>query len=189
MKRAVKKVIFLPIFLFALFVLMGCGNRGVPVPNAKKDTIYFFPKTSVKINTDFRFDEKSNETTKKYFTAQSVKILKDSGYFIDISEQNKKYSIIIDYDQYQPHFFKDTFNAIFSAVAVFVSPEFEVVYLLKIKIVHAKKVIEKYEYQDRLKDTRSGIVSKNKSFFKASMKKFLQELGSKSKMEKIEVKE
>ncbi len=189
MKSTVTKFIFLSILIFSLFILAGCGNRGIPVPHAKKDTIYYFPKTSVKVNTDFRFNEKNKETTKKYFTAQSVEILKNSGYFMGISEQNKKYTLTIDYDQYYPHVFNNALNAVFSAFNPFSTPEFEVVYILKIKIYNGKKVIENYRYEERYKDTENKIISIGKSFFKESMEKFLKELSVKSKMEKIEVKE
>ena len=188
MKRAVKKVIFLPILILSLFILAGCGNRGIPVPNTKKDTIYYFPKTSVKVNSDFRFNEKNSKTTKKYFTAQSVKILEHSGYFIDTAEQHKRYTIAIDYDQYHPHVFNDALNAVFGALNPFSTPKFAVVYILKIKIHDGKKVIESYRYEERYKDTENRIISIGKSFFKESMEKFLKELGSKSKMKKIEVK-
>ena len=187
MGQLARKVSLISSVVLALVILAGCMPRGVPVPNAPKGSLYFFPKVGVVVKSDFAINQTDDTETQAQYQKKAIVLLKKSGYFLDVGEQKRNTMILITYHQYQLHFFQSLLEEALVGWIPFSNVKKEVAYILTIKVQQNGKTIEQYRYEKNFEETRRRIITLGDRFFEASMKRFLKKLAIQSKMKKIEI--
>ena len=178
--------------LFSVVLLLfldGCGSRGLPVSDAPKGTIYCYPRVGVEVKSDFVINRKDDGETQRYYRKKTISLLQRSGYFLGVSDQKREYMILVDYRQYQHHFFSSLLEEALTGWIPFSNLKKEVTYVLVIKIEKNGKAMERYRYEKSFKDTRGAIIRLGEKFFDASMKIFLEKIAAGSRMKRIGILE
>lgn len=179
------------ILLFAaILFLSGCASsQGLPVKDSQKGVSYYFPRTGVSLTRSFdaeMIDDRNS--TDAYYRQRAVTLLKQSGYFLDISEHKRPYMIRIKYHHYVYTPMTEELLSLFSPINALFGPTLEMGLDLDMEVLDHRKIIARYHYQKRFEAKRDEVKKIAETFFDDSMKTFLDALAHQSGLKPIAVK-
>jgi len=175
------------IVLVLLLFIYGCGKQdGLPIVSAEQDVHYYFPKVSVSVKKIFYENRQSGED-EKWYTDRFISLLKESTYFLDVSEQKSPYHISVKYQQYTYTSWGTKIVSWITPAVLFGGIDLDMGYEFVIQIKHNGKELEKYVYKEDYTGKWGDVPKEGKRFFEKSMKVFLKTLPYKSKMKHIKI--
>jgi len=186
-----KKYYWIQVSIFlVMIILSGCGSsKGLPMQKADNGVFYFFPKIGVIFTRSFDAEiTEDKKSTDYYYQKHTMKLLKNSGYFLDVSTQNRPYMIRIKYQQYVYTGLSDELLSLLSPINALFGPTLEMGVEMNIDVIDHKKVIEHYHYEKEFEAKRDDVKKIGRVFFDDSMDQFLKTMANQSKLKRITIK-
>ncbi len=163
--------------------------KGVPVEHPEAGVAYYFPRTGVTLTR--RFDAEmtaERNSTDAYYRQRAAVLLKQSGYFLEISPQQRACMVHMKYRQsvYTP--MTEELLSLLSPFNALFGPTLEMGLDLDIEVRDRRKVIERYHYQKRFEAKRGDVKKIAAAFFDSSVKEWLETMAKQSRLQRIAVK-